>query len=327
MANALIFQEVVPLRRQDTFAIEVDRGLSRSQKSLPSRFFYDAAGSELFEQITRLSEYYLTRCEQEIFESHAAEMVQAAGRNVAMIEFGSGSSEKTRLLLTAALANQSRLIYVPIDISKDFLRSSAEALLAEYSSLEITALASEYNDAVNSLPGHHGPRLILFLGSNIGNFSFDEAAEFLKRLRSVMKPDDRILVGIDLFKDIELIERAYNDPLGVTAAFNKNILARINRELGGNFDLDSFEHSAPFLRSESGIEMRLVSKLDQNVYIRDLNKSYAFRQGEWIHTEHSHKWTRDGFQSLCAEAGLSINATWGDRKGWYEVNLLGPKKA
>ncbi len=327
MANALVFQEVTPSRRQDTFAIEVCKGLSRVQKTLPSRFFYDAAGSELFEQITKLPEYYLTRCEQSIFEAHAGEMVAAAGANLAMIEFGSGSSEKTRLLLSAALSSQKGLVYVPIDISGDFLRSSAKALLEEYDGLHITALASEYNDAVNSLPSHSGPRLILFLGSNIGNFDQVEASDFLRRLRGVMHSEDRILVGIDLMKDVPIIERAYDDAQGVTAAFNKNILRRINRELGGHFDLDLFAHEAPFVSELSGIEMQLVSKVKQRVSVDALGTDFSFAEGEWIHTEHSHKWTMSGFERLCAGAGLKINATWGDDRGWYAVTLLSPDSA
>lgn len=325
MAKALIFQEVAPSRRQDTFSMEVEAGLSRPQKTLPSRFFYDYEGSELFEQITGLHEYYLTRSEQQIFNAHATEIIRSCGANVAIVEFGSGSSSKTRLLLSAALERQSTLMYVPIDISRDYLIASARALVSQYEKLNVTALASEYRDAIKALPSHEGPRLILFLGSNIGNFDASEACDFLERLRRVMTPEDRLLVGIDLLKDPAIIELAYNDAAGVTEAFNKNILSRVNRELGGRFDLGLFRHEAPFVPHSSAIEMRLVSTEDQSVWVEALGRDFHFKEGEWIHTESSFKYSLAGFEAMCAQAGLRLDRAWMDEKKWFAVTLLALK--
>ncbi len=323
-ANPLSFREVPPSGTHETFATAVDRGLSAAQKSLPSRFFYDPEGSKLFEQITELPEYYLTRIEHGIFERQAMSIIECAGTNLAMIEFGSGSSQKTRMLINAALKKQRELVYVPIDISKDFLRESARELLGEYKNLRINALASEYHDAIREIPRISGPRLILFLGSNIGNFEEAEAQDFLHRLRAVMDPDDRVLVGIDLLKDREVIERAYDDAAGVTAVFNMNILRRINRELGGHFDVEMFKHSAPFVAERSRVEMRLISVRDQTVRIDRLGKLFEFKEGEWIHTENSLKWSVSAFEKLCRSAGVALAATWRDPMGWYAVTLLEP---
>lgn len=315
----------VPASHQpETLFALVASGLSGSQKSLPCRLFYDPIGSQLFERICALPEYYLTRTEHRILENHAAEIVAAAGDDVALIEFGSGSSCKTRLLIEALLAWQRHLHYVPIDISREFLRESALALQSDYEGLAITAIAAEYDDSLAALPEHHGPRLFLFLGSNIGNFTREEAAGFLERIARRMQPQDRLLVGIDLMKDVRLIEAAYNDSLGVTAAFNKNILARINREMDADFDLDQFEHHAPFVEREARIEMRLVSRRRQTVRLPAEGLQVHFEAGESIHTENSHKYTLGGFGALCAAVGLDIQQTWQDERAWFAEVLLRP---
>lgn len=306
------------------FETIVSQGLAASQKNLPCRFFYDMPGSHLFEQICGLPEYYPTRTEQAILQRHAHELVALAGADLTLVEFGSGSSVKTRLLMEALLARQSHLHYLPIDISRDFLRHSAQELLAAYPGLSITAIAGEYNDALDALPPSDGPRLFLFLGSNIGNFEREEAVAFLKRIRSRMQPEDRLLVGVDLVKDHATLEAAYNDAAGVTAAFNKNLLERCNRELEADFDLNQFDHHAPFLHAESRIEMRLISRCDQTVTLGATGERFDFRAGEILRTEYSHKYTLNDVYALCYQAGLETMACRQDEKGWFNVSLLFP---
>jgi L-histidine N-alpha-methyltransferase len=303
----------------------VAEGLSAAPKRLPCRYFYDTAGSHLFERICQLPEYYLTRTEQSILECGAEEIAEAAGRDVMLVEFGSGSSCKTRILMEAFLARQRRLHYVPIDISREFLRASALALLSDYDRLTITAVAAEYNDGIEHLPTHNGPRLILFLGSNIGNFAPDEAAAFLERVRSNTTGDDRMLVGVDLLKSPSIIEPAYNDSAGVTEAFNKNLLLRVSRELGADFNPDCFEHSAPLVDGPPRIEMRLVSRRNQTVTIRAIGRAFDFRQGEYIHTENSHKYSPAAFEAICRDAGWRVQERWTDDQEWFAVALLRPE--
>jgi L-histidine N-alpha-methyltransferase len=322
--------DMPPAHPQKTFRGAVVEGLSQIPPTLPCRFFYDDRGSALFERICRLPEYYLTRTERAILERHAGEMIGAsvacgaAGSRLALIELGSGSAGKTRLLIEAALARQPALHYVPIDISRDFLRAAGEDLLREYRGLSVTAIAAEYDDALDVLPPHDGPRLLLFLGSNIGNFDGEQAAAFLRRIREQMEDRDRLLIGVDLVKDRAVLEAAYNDAAGVTAAFNKNLLVRINGELGGNFDLDAWEHRAPFVAERSRIEMWLVSRRAQTVTLAGMNSRFAFGEGEGIHTESSHKHTPEGFTALCRAAGLEIDERWTDARDWFAVFLLRP---
>ncbi len=319
--DRLEFREV-PAGPRQTFAEAVAAGLAQSPKSLPTRFLYDHEGSELFERITELPEYYPTRTERSILESHVGQIVQAAGENLAIIEFGSGSSVKTRLLLEAALARQPDLCYVPIDISADFLRESSEALLDDYPGLRIVALAAEYFDAIKALPTHEGPRLILFLGSNIGNLTHEEATDFLRRLCAALEPRDRVLIGVDRVKAPHVLTAAYNDRQGVTAEFNKNILRRIDRELDGDFDIECFRHEAPYLEREARVEMRLVSMASQTVTIGALGRSYHFDSGEAIHTEWSHKYTRETFGALASAAGMDMEEMWTDERGWFSLMML-----
>jgi dimethylhistidine N-methyltransferase len=322
----LKFVEIPPEQPQEEFSNAVLSGLSKPQKTLPSRFFYDQAGSQLFEDITALPEYYLTCTEETILEEYAPEMVASVGERIALVEFGSGSSCKTRLLIEASIARQGLLEYTPIDISAKFLQSSATRLLRDYGPLNVTALAAEYFAGIKHLPKVLEPRLVLFLGSNIGNFEREEALSFLSNLRAELKPSDRVLIGVDRVKDVNIIEAAYNDQQGVTEAFNKNILKRINRELGANFDLKAFEHLAPFIPEHSRVEMRLVSKTNQKVKIRELRKEFAFAKGEYIHTENSHKYTPEAFEKLASEAKLQVDKSWTDERQWFTVFLLRPTK-
>ncbi|HEV2473659.1 MAG TPA: L-histidine N(alpha)-methyltransferase [Chthonomonadales bacterium] len=309
---------------QESFCAAVWEGLSRKRKSLPCRYLYDRDGSALFEKICELPEYYLTRTEQAILERHAGEMVEAAGAPLSLVEFGSGSSYKTRILINAILSRQPSLHYVPIDISADFLHLSCTELLAIYPSLSITAVAAEYSDGIAAIGPREGARLALFLGSNIGNFEPNAARSFLAGLASALSREDSILMGVDLVKDRRILEAAYNDAAKVTAAFNRNLLARINRELGGNFRTDRFDHAAPYNDVENRIEMLLVSSAQQTVTIGALDYCFHFEQGEAIHTENSHKYTVGGFDKLCKEAGLRLAHSWTDSREWFAVLLLKP---
>jgi dimethylhistidine N-methyltransferase len=308
-------------------------GLSRTPKTLPCRFFYDPKGSELFEKICELPEYYPTRTEHTILERFADSMIDAAVQDlpagtkagpITILELGSGSSYKTRLLIEAALRAQGSLHYVPIDISGDFLRESADVLLNEYGSrgLQMTAVAAEYHDALTALPPREGPRLFLFLGSNIGNFSTGAAVALLSDLRRQMSPEDRLLVGVDLVKEQSVLEAAYNDAAGVTAAFNLNLLTRINREMDTDFDPALWEHRAVFNPEASRMEMWLISRVDQFVTLPNEGLHIAFQEGEGIHTENSHKYTKESFGRLCAAADLSLQETWTDPKEWFASFLL-----
>jgi len=319
----------IPVHRpEQSFSSAVAEGLSNAQKTLPCRFFYDVVGSELFEQICELPEYYPTRTEHQILERYARDMIKAVDdenhkNEVALVEFGSGSSFKTRILMNALLARQGHLDYTPIDISSDFLLDSSLTLLSEYQRLSITAIAAEYNDALRVLPELHAqPRLFIFLGSNIGNFVRQEAVALLAKMGHQMRAEDRLLIGFDLVKDRDILFAAYNDAAGVTADFNKNLLARINRELGGDFDLDQFAHDAPFVEEHARIEMRLISRCAQSVYIEALEQSFSFSEFEYIHTENSHKYSPESFATLCDAAGLAIQEEWVDERTWFEMALL-----
>jgi dimethylhistidine N-methyltransferase len=240
-----------------------------------------------------------------------------------MIEFGSGSSVKTRLLISAALAKQLKLDYAPVDISREFLVRSANDLLDTFPTLAITAIAAEYLDAVAHLPEADHPRLILFLGSNIGNFTREEAICFLSTIQSVLKPHDRILLGADLVKNRDVLHAAYNDASGLTAEFNFNLLRRINQDLNAKFDLDSFRHSAPFDESNSRIEMQLICTKPHSVFVEDLDTVFEFKEGEIVTTEFSHKYTPESIAELAQAAGLTIERQWTDDLGYFGEFLMG----
>jgi L-histidine N-alpha-methyltransferase len=320
--NQRLFFLEVPLARSLCFANAVLDGLSRTEKRLCSRFLYDDEGSRIFDEITALPEYYLSRCEDHILATRAGEIVDCLAPGFSIVELGSGSSAKTRHLIRAALARQRRLVYAPIDISADHLKRAAHALVHEYDGLLVAAVAGEYADALHTLAPSPWNRLYLFLGSNLGNYEGTEARQFLRMVSGAMGGNDRLLVGIDLDKDGSRLHAAYNDSKGVTARFNKNVLARINRELKGGFDLDSFEHHAPFIREKGHVEMRLVSKKRQKVAVGALKRKFSFEKGESILTEVSAKYTDIGFASLCKSAGLSCQRWWSDPRNDYRVLLL-----
>ena len=310
---------------QATFADDVRAGLLATPKSLPPKYFYDALGSKLFEAICLLPEYYLTRAEREILERHAGAILDAVGSPVEIVEFGSGSGEKSRLLFDAALARQADLRYLPVDISESALRDSAEAMLDEYPSLRITGYASDYDGAIASMRDRVRTgvrRLALFLGSNIGNLDERAACKFLSGVRATLDRGDALLLGADLRKDPGVLLDAYDDPIGVTAAFNLNLLGRINRELGGGFDLRYFSHVASWDEADGCMRMHLASLVEQTVEIRSLDLRVSFGEGETIHTEDSRKYDLATIDHLARATGFERVRTWTDSNDRFASNLL-----
>jgi dimethylhistidine N-methyltransferase len=307
----------------------VAEGLGRSPKKLPPWLFYDDAGSELFDQITFLPEYYLTRTERGIFEKYASEMVSAAAGNhrLRLMELGAGSADKTRLLLSAALAHQGAVAYQPVDVSAGALDAAQQRLLLELPEVVCEPLVADYTRDLQldpCLPGER--RMVLYIGSSIGNFDRDQAAQLLKDLHDALEPGDTLLLGVDLApsahgKTVADLMAAYYDSAGVTGQFNKNMLTRLNRELGAEFDLDSFRHKIAWNAEESRIEMHLESCCDQTVYIAALDQSYSFAAGETIHTENSNKYRAGEAEELLGRAGFDPEQRWMDAKGWFAVYL------
>jgi L-histidine N-alpha-methyltransferase len=309
------------------FASDVRRGLSAARKHLPPKYFYDQLGSQLFDAICLLPEYYLTRAEDEILARHASEMVAAiGGERITLLELGSGSAVKTRLIIEALLKRQADLLYIPVDISASALETSARVLLQSFPTLRIAAYASDYDGALARVRESvkEGDRLLaLFLGSNIGNFERDEAQRFLRDLRKrVLRANDALLLGADLKKDARVLEAAYDDALGVTAAFNLNVLARINREFDADFDLRAFKHIAFYHEAQGRIEIYIESRCAQLVQIRGLKMSVAFTEGERIHTENSHKYSVAELSQIASLANFKCAHTWLDEAGRFSSNLF-----
>jgi dimethylhistidine N-methyltransferase len=305
------------------FAREVEAGLRAHPKRLPCRYFYDREGSRLFEAICELPEYYLTRTETDILQARAAEIVSHFPKDTTLVELGGGSAAKTRLLIEAFLRRDGALRYVPIDISRTMLEETSMRLVEGYPGLEITAIAGEYHDGLRQLKVEADrPKLILWLGSNVGNFERPEAEGFVRCVRETMSPWDRLLVGIDLRKDRVVLQRAYDDSSGVTARFNRNILARINRELGGRFDLGAFHHRAVYNDQIGRIEMYLVSARAQRISVDRLSLEVPFAAGETIHTENSYKYSVAEIEALAGAAGLRIAHQWLDAERRFSLNLL-----
>ena len=297
---------------------EAAEGLRRSPKSLPCKYFYDDLGARLFEAITELSEYYPTRTELGIMSRWVDEMADAVGAHATLVEFGSGVGLKTQKLLDALIDPSGCVL---IDISKGALEGSARQLAARYAQMEVVAVCADYTQPLR-LPRPRRPSsrtVAFFPGSTIGNFTHAEAIGFLGRVADLVGHGGGLLVGIDRKKDPEIIERAYNDPLGVTAAFNLNILRRLN-ETGANFDLGAFRHHAPYVEAEGRIEMRLISEVDQRARVG--NADIALHAGEHIVTEHSHKYDLEQFEAMAREAGFRLTKHWSDERDWFSVCFL-----
>jgi dimethylhistidine N-methyltransferase len=295
-------------------------GLSTIPKWLHCQFFYDEAGSRLFEQICDLPEYYITRTEDAILKARAEAMVANWKRAPVMIELGSGSSTKTRRLIEAMLEAHGALHYIPIDVSPTILEQSARELTRDYSALRVTGYAANYHHALSVLAARiRRPKLLVFLGSSLGNYDKADASALLAHMARCMRPSDRLLLGTDMVKERSLLEAAYDDEQGVTAAFNRNILVRINRELGADFDLDLFTHIAFYNPMLGRMEMHLMSRCQQSVQIPGAGMTAAFTPGETIHTENSHKYTVAGLHDLAAAAGFVDEGAWTDERGWFRV--------
>jgi len=303
------------------FAADVLEGLAATPKRLPAKYFYDEAGSRLFERITELPEYYPTRTELRILESSAESIAGLADPGAALIEFGSGSTAKARLLLRHMVSVRA---YVPVDISAEFVNGEAARLQADFPALRVLPVAADFTGAFE-LPAavKAGPRLGFFPGSTIGNLGPHEVTGFLRRAKRALGQAAAFVVGVDLVKDPEVLYAAYNDSQGVTAQFNRNLLVRINRELGADFDVSAFEHHAFYHRELRRIEMHLASLRRQKVRI--LSKCFEFRAGETIHTENSYKYTIESFAALARGAGWSIGAVWTDPERYFSVQALVPE--
>ena len=300
-------------------------GLASDPKSLPPKWFYDAQGSALFEKITELREYYPTRAEREILRARAAS-VAALTRARTLVELGSGSSEKTRLLLDALRAEGTLRCYAPVDVSEPALIAAADALTAEYPGLDVRAVVSDFEEHLG-FPDEGdapSPRLVAFLGSTIGNLLPDQRAAFLGRVRAAMRPGDFFLLGTDLVKDPATLIAAYDDDSGLTAEFNKNVLAVLNAELGADFDPDEFEHVAVWDAAAEWIEMRLRSLADQAVHLPAIGLTVAFAAGEEMRTEVSAKFRRAGVEAELAAAGLAMRSWWTDSAAQFGLSLSVP---
>jgi len=316
---AAILSRGLPDPERERFLADALAGLRQPSKTLPCKYFYDAEGSKLFDQICTLPEYYPTRTELGILRAHAAEMARCLGPELLLIEYGSGSSVKTRLLLDR-LARPSA--YVPVDISREHLFETALALRLDYPQLAVLPVCADFS-APFAPPRALRPalrRAVYFPGSTIGNFSEAGAVALMAGVARLVGPGGAFLVGVDLKKDPRVLERAYDDAAGVTAAFDRNLLARMNRELDADFDLRRFSHRAVWVPAASRIEMHLVSDVEQVVHLDGVEIHFA--RGESICTEHSHKYTRTGFARLARRAGLAVRRVWTDRAARFSVQYL-----
>ena len=301
-------------------AADVRAGLTRPFKELSPRYFYDELGSQLFEQITELDEYYPTRCERAILETEAETICAAANRPAALIELGSGSARKTRVLLDAMRAAGCLKTYCPVDISEEITRETAEMIAAEYEGISVHGLVCDFELDLERIPVP-APRVIALLGGTIGNFQPQQRAGFLRRIANLLGPEDRFLLGTDLVKDPATLELAYDDPGGVTAEFNKNVLSVLNNELGADFDLDAFEHVARWDPENLWVDIRLRSLANQVVNFSSLDMPVPFGAGEEMRTEISTKFARPGLQGIYADAGLELTDWWTDPDGLYALSL------
>jgi dimethylhistidine N-methyltransferase len=306
-----------PRGRRPVFLEDVIEGLSQPRKSLPPKYFYDAAGSRLFERICRLREYYPTRVEVAITRRNLSQIARFAGRRAALLEYGTGEGVKTRLLISALRPWR----YTPVDISEDALRRAVASLARRFPDLRIVPVRGDFSRPLDIPPlPASARRVVYFPGSTIGNLTPDEAHAFLKMTRAQVGARGAVIVGVDLKKDANVLHAAYNDAQGVTAAFNLNVLARINRELGGTFDLRRFVHYAFYEPTAGRIEMHLVSTERQTVTIGA--HRFAFERGESIHTENSYKYSIPEFQALAARAGFRAAKVWTDARRWFSVHGL-----
>lgn len=317
----------------EAFARAVCTGLAGEPKTLPWGYFYDETGSRLFDAICELPEYYLTRTEDAILCRHASAMIDGLAAEgepesviePTMIELGSGSALKTQRLIAAVLRRQAWLHYVPIDVSATALEESTRRLTRQFPLLKVTGYVADYRSGLERIMSRaRGPRMIVFLGSSLGNYDEDATVELLGMIRQTMRPDDTLLLGTDLAKERSVLEAAYDDARGVTAAFNLNLLRRINRELGADFPVDAFEHRAIYQADRGRVEMHLVSTREQTVTIAAARTAFHFATGESVHTESSHKYTLEMLSHLRSKAGFVEDAAWTDVRGWFRLQRWRP---
>lgn len=306
------------------FAADIARGLTREAKQVPPHWLYDETGSNLFEEICAVEEYYPTRCEAEILQDRSPRIVDLVGSGVTCLELGSGSAVKARLLIDAFFDSAPELTYVPIDISPTAIEASARDLLALHDGLSVIGIAGEYARGFDWMEAEAArKKLVLWLGSSIGNLDRGAALEFLREVRKHLTPEDHLLLGIDLRKDKDVLEAAYDDAQGVTSRFSLNLLHRINRELGGDFDVDRFKHVAHYLEDEGCVRIWIESTCDQTVRITDLDLTVSFREGERIHTEDANKYSPAEIDALATSAGYGLVERWTDQGGRFSLSLLG----
>ena len=304
-----------------TMARDVRRGLCAVPKELSPKYFYDERGSQLFESITELEEYYPTRAERGILTARSAEIVAGAGAPGTLVELGSGSASKTRHLLDAMRDAACLDTYVPVDISEEITHATAECLVDEYPGLVVRGLVCDFEHHLERIPETGGERMIAFLGGTVGNLYPDQRQEFLTRISALMGPRDHLLMGTDLVKETARLEAAYDDALGVTAEFNKNVLEVLNRELAADFDLDAFEHVARYDAARERMDIRLRSLATQTVRLEGLDLSVEFLAGEEMRTEISTKFTRARLEAVYGDAGLEMCGWFTDPAGDYALSL------
>src|SRR5579863_1643455 len=318
-------KSLVPLDTRGALIDEVWRGLSKRPRSLVPWMLYDSEGSRLFECITTLPEYYPTRTEREILVNYAEVMIAATGsdhfRPLRLLELGAGTAAKTGILLSAATRLRNEVVYFPVDISSDALDAACDSIACLLPDVQLQPMVANYVTHPPKLERFNGTTLAMYIGSSIGNFSPEEARRILRNLRSQLRGGDRLLLGTDMVKDEATLVRAYDDSDGVTAAFNLNVLHRLNKELGANFDAGCFRHRARWNRVKSQIEMHLESTRDQCVNIPAAQLSIQFAALETIHTENSYKFTRNTLCALLDDAGFTIEQTWTDPRQWYALTL------
>lgn len=314
----VIAREVVALPQ---YADEVIEGLSSQPKWLPCKLFYNAVGSALFEEITELPEYYLTRTELGILRNRADEMARAVGPGVTVVELGAGTAAKTGTFLEALARRQMRVSYVPVDISPAALREARERVQSQLCSVSVRPVVADFSHGFGFLRTIPGRKLVLYLGSSIGNFDPDAAVKMLSQIRAELQNGDALLLGTDLVKDESILVPAYDDAPGVTERFNKNILCRLDRELGANFDLDLFRHVAVWNAKQSRMEIYLESMCPQTVTLGLLNLRVKLGNGERIHTENSYKYTMPMVRAMLKPAGFALTRTWFDKQKWFALHL------
>lgn len=314
------------MTKNDTFLNDIKEGLSHLPKFISSQYFYDKKGDELFQQIMEMPEYYLTNSELEIFSTQSREVIESFGidknQKFELIELGAGDGQKTQHLLKALLAENYQFKYIPVDISQNSLDGISERMTNLFPDLETDAQQGDYFQVLDQLFLSDLPKVILFIGSNLGNMSDQVAKSFMLKIAQHLKPNEKLLLGVDLIKSAEIVLPAYWDAAGITSDFNINLLERINRELGGNFDLENYEHAPEYMEDEGIAKSFLKSKVKQSVHIKDLNQSFDFEANELIHTEISRKYNDEILTGLLADSQLEISHKFLDSKNYFADYII-----